>query len=182
MNDNIIICQICGHIGKNITKHLQCKHHMTVNDYKQQYNAEIECEASKQLQANNRRNTIRKKYGVDNISQILDIKQKIHNSFTKTLLEKYNTTNINDILDIKDKIIKNRQKTLMAKYGTTNIMHIPEFREKMRNKIKALWNDPMSRYNSINYGQFSNIHPNNTEQKIIDLQIPNLCYTGNFSF
>ena len=128
---------------------------MTVNDYKQQYNAEIECEASKQLQANNRRNTIRKKYSVDNIFQILDIKQKIHNSFIKTLLEKYNTT---------------------------NIMHIPEFREKMRNKIKALWNDPMSRYNSINYGQFSNIHPNNTEQKIIDLQIPNLCYTGNFSF
>ena len=180
--NNIIVCKICGYTGKNITKHIQSKHHMTVKTYKQQYNAEIECEASKQLRVTNRRNTIRTKYGVDNISQLPDIKQKIHTSFIQTLLNKYNTTNINDIPDIKNKIIQNRHKALIAKYGTTNIMQIPEYKEKMRNKIQALWDDLNSTYNSINYGQFSNLMPNNTEQKIIDLQIPNLYYTGNFKF
>lgn len=76
-----VICAICNYSGKNITKHIMKKHNMNIDEYKRIYQSEIECENSKKLRANNRRNTIRKKYGVDNVSQLESIKNNIQKKY-----------------------------------------------------------------------------------------------------
>lgn len=182
MNENIIKCKICGYEGKNITKHIINKHNISIKDYKIKYNAEVECNVSKRLRVNNRHNTIKEKYGVDNISQLPYIKEKAKNTYQNTIKEKYNVNNVMEIPSIKEKSITNRNNTLLNKYNTINIMEVPYIKEKMRNSIQALWDNENSIYHSNNYGKFSHIIPNNTEQKIIDLHINNLKYTGNFAF
>lgn len=180
-NIDYVVCKICGEKKKCLSKHIINKHNITVKKYKDIYKCEIECEKSKSIRANNRRNTIRKKYNVDNVSQLPQIKKKISNSCKQTCLEKYGCENVFQDEEIKKKARENRQKTLIDKYGTDNIMEIPEVLEKMTNTIKAMWNDKNSIYNSEEYGKFSNIEPNKAEKKILDMNIPKLVYTGNFS-
>ena len=67
-NIDYVECEICGKQQKAIIKHVRL-HNITPKEYKINFpNSKLECLNSKQLRANNRRETIRREYGVDNIS------------------------------------------------------------------------------------------------------------------
>ena len=70
---------------------------------------------------------------------------------------------------------------MIKRYGTDQMMYIDGCKEKMTQSIIDLWNDPNSIYNSPNYGQFSKMEPNKVEQKIVDMNIEGVKYTGNFN-
>lgn len=78
----------------------------------------------KKLWAANHKKIIFNKYGVDNISQIPEIKEKKKNVF----LEKYGVDNPNKVPEISEKI----KKTNIRKYGVDNPMKSEIHKEKIK--------------------------------------------------
>jgi hypothetical protein len=68
------------------------------------------------------KNTVQKKYGVDNVSQI----QKIKDKKQKTLIEHYGD-NAHDLINQK------REASMIERYGVSHAMQNQEFRDKVQN-------------------------------------------------
>ena len=66
------------------------------------------------------------KLGVENVSQLSSVKQKIKN----TCLEKWGVESINQVQEIKDK----KRKSCLEKYGVDWGSKIPESKKKMMEK------------------------------------------------
>ena len=102
---------------------------------------------TKEQRAELRKKTLQQKYGVTNISQLKEIKDKkkqttlknygvenpaqsseIKNKMKETCLEKYGVESTNSLPDKKDKI----KKTIQEKYGVDNIMQVFNVQEKQK--------------------------------------------------
>lgn len=102
---------------------------------------------TKEQRAELRKKTLQQKYGVTNISQLKEIKDKkkqttlknygvenpaqsseIKNKMKETCLEKYGVESTNSLPNKKDKI----KKTIQEKYGVDNIMQVFNVQEKQK--------------------------------------------------
>ena len=102
---------------------------------------------TKEQRAELRKKTLQQKYGVTNISQLKEIKDKkkqttlknygvenpaqsseIKNKMKETCLEKYGVESTNSLPDKKDKI----KKTIQERYGVDNIMQVFNVQEKQK--------------------------------------------------
>lgn len=102
---------------------------------------------TKEQRAELRKKTLQQKYGVTNISQLKEIKDKkkqttlknygvenpaqsseIKNKMKETCLEKYDVESTNSLPDKKEKI----KKTIQEKYGVDNIMQVFDVQEKQK--------------------------------------------------
>lgn len=102
---------------------------------------------TKEQRAELRKKTLQQKYGVENISQLKEIKDKkkqttlknygvenpaqsseIKNKMKETCLEKYGVESTNSLSSKKDKI----KKTIQEKYGVDNIMQVFNVQEKQK--------------------------------------------------
>lgn len=82
---------------------------------------------SKELWAKNYKNIILNKYGVENISQLSEIKQKKKDKS----VEKYGVDNPMKATKVKEKIKRNN----IEKYGVENPMQLKEVQDKLKKKI-----------------------------------------------
>ena len=114
----------------------------------QSYNDKIEKWGNylcKKCQYIHQKQTINKKYGVDNISQIEEVK---HKKIQKSL-EKYNTTNPMKNDEVKEKV----KQTNIERYGCESFFQTKEFKDNLENYI-------IDKYGSIE--NFNNERKNNT--------------------
>lgn len=82
---------------------------------------------SKELWTKNYKNIILNKYGVENISQLSEIKQKKKDKS----VEKYGVDNPMKAMKVKEKIKRNN----IEKYGVENPMQLKEVQDKLKKKI-----------------------------------------------
>ena len=75
------------------------------------------------------KNKIKKKYGVENVFQLDNIKQKIK----KTNLEKYGVENVRKLSSVTDKASKTLKEKCFKKYGVTHPMKLEKNKEKLVN-------------------------------------------------
>jgi len=78
---------------------------------------------SKELFYSQVKSTVKRKYGVDNISQINDVKKKKE----KKSVAKYGVKNISQAVEIKEK----KSKKALEKYGVKDVLSAPEVRNKI---------------------------------------------------
>lgn len=89
----------------------------------------------------NRKKTILEKYGVENVFQNKNIKQKIK----KTNLEKYGTEWPTQSKQVQDKI----QNTNIERYGVKTTLKVPEVQEKIKNTMEQKYSKNFYAQNHI---------------------------------
>ena len=114
---------------------------------------------------------LNKKYGVDNVFQLNEIKEKSKN----TKFKKYNNCNFNNSnkiklslknyflnLDKKDKerIKSNRIKSINKKYGVDNVFQLNDIKEKSKNTL-------LNKYGVINPGQSIELMKNKQQKEYL---------------
>jgi len=142
-------CQICNTVCKNLfglSRHIHLKHENTnrqkyydkylligdcgkcvICGNKSKFNSMVKgyyntC-TSKKCKTALRKQTCLKKYGVENVMLINDVKEKLKT----TVMELYGVDNISKLENIKNKKII----TCLKKYGVENPNHIKEVRDKI---------------------------------------------------
>jgi hypothetical protein len=90
------------------------------------YNVEYSMQNKETVKIGNktRKNTVKEKYGVDNVFFIPGVRDKKNN----TMLELYGTINSQEIPETKNKT----KQTLLDKYGVNSVRNIPGVEEKIR--------------------------------------------------
>ena len=97
----------------------------------------------KKLREEKKKHTLQKKYGVNNISQIKEIKSKQQVSSRKTLIKRYGVDSPLKVKEFADKAKKAARKTWKEKYGEDIISpyHIPGVKERACRTILERYGD-----------------------------------------
>jgi hypothetical protein len=117
-------------------------------------------EALKNKCVEHRQNTLEETYGVINPVYIPGVTQKLQETYKDTCLKKYGVTHYMKVKEYSQKQAKKRDETLFERYNETNPMQVEEFARKNREKQKE------------------HLNPTYPEQKIIDLNMEDLQFTG----
>jgi hypothetical protein len=127
-NEDYLVCKVCQQHGwvfcyKRLKQHLRDVHGLSTEQYQEDYPG-AEVRLKKTLQR--RQETVRAKYGVDNVSKLPEVKKKIKDTWR----ENYGTDNINHVPEVLAK----REATLRRKYGegVRNAFQAEEVKAKIR--------------------------------------------------
>ena len=168
-----MICLICNKKFKSISRHLYASHHITSEDYFLKYldgsrgkcsicgketsfrsisygystYCSYKCSGLSSDVLEKRRKTVIERYGVDNVSKIIDVKDKIKKTsiekygcenpfqnkevkerFRKTVLDKYGVSNPNQAQEVKEK----KKKTYIDRFGVDNPLKCSKIKEKIK--------------------------------------------------
>lgn len=123
------VCEFCGQLfapeGRNAARQKYCRrpHFKLCENCGQEFEVKDvtmptstcsrECAAA--LKINKAKSTVKARYGVDNISQSAEFKDKISKGLSAA----------------QQSVIPRREATMLAKYGHKHCMQIPEFREQI---------------------------------------------------
>ena len=75
-----------------------------------------------------RKNSLKQKYGVENVFQL----EKVKNKIKKTNIKRYGVENISQDLNTKIKKDETKKKTNLEKYGVENVFQLEEVKEKIK--------------------------------------------------
>jgi hypothetical protein len=176
--DQKISCCICGKEMHLLHHHVKYAHNMTIQDYKNKYpDCPIESFHLKEKRATTLRDTVIRKYGVDNVTKVPSISRKQSNSLKITLNNMRKTGEF-------DAMLLKRSKTLIDKHGTCDLNSIPYIQSKRRKTLldrygvdSPLKNKDILR-RKLKNTKFSHTKPNKTELIVIKFSIDGLLFTG----
>jgi len=106
----------CGKKTKFLTLHTGYSKHCS-----------CKCSANNKITRNKCKKTIKKKYGVEHVSQSDKFKEK----YKKTCLEKYGVESVFQVKEFKEKI----KKTNLNRYGVENVFQLDEIKEKSKKTL-----------------------------------------------
>jgi hypothetical protein len=131
-----------GFVGCGVASKCQCVKNQVSTSVKQEKS--LKTPEERQLINEKRRNTNLERYGVTNVAQTKENKQKFRDWYSdpknvqhnlerikKTNIEKYGVENCKSLPEVEQKIIA----TCLAKYGVTNVAQIPSTKMKLRARI-----------------------------------------------
>lgn len=141
---------LCLHCNRSETKLISIK----TGYYKFCSN---KCSANSNFKKNNMKNTCQEKYGIDNVYQSEECKQKIkatcverydetHHMKNNKILQKRRDTNLekygeSEVLAVKEIRVK-IEETNLQRYGNANIGKVPEVRQKIKATCEEKYNGP----------------------------------------
>lgn len=130
MSQGTKVCQYCGKefipTGKRASRRKYCQSphfknceycgkEFEITDISNFIPKTCSTECSNKLKMKNCRDVVKSKYGVDNISQSIEFKDKIREGINSS----------------QDVAVRRRKETMLSKYGADSPMKISEFREKI---------------------------------------------------
>jgi len=117
-------CLECGKFFKSVKSHVRV-HNMTVTQYKEKYNNPPMNNPMSDPEVKKRqKETIQKKYGVDNIAKSKEVREKTK----RTNLERYGVEYISQVKETRSKV----KQTNLQRYGFVSNLNMPEIKEKSR--------------------------------------------------
>lgn len=115
-------CLECERFFRSIKSHIKV-HNMTVSQYREKYNnPQLNNPTDNPETQRKIRETVRKRYGVDCVSQAKVVKDKMK----KTNLEKYGVEYISQVPETRTKV----KQTNLERYGYISNLNMPDIKEK----------------------------------------------------
>ena len=113
-------CKICGYRKKRIADHVRKVHGLSADEYRKKYNALTSIPST----LKKRKATVRARYGVDNVFQSEEVKEKLK----ATVMDKYGVESVAH----SDEVIAKRKRTNISRYGVENPFASEEIQEKIK--------------------------------------------------
>lgn len=160
-NVDYLSCKICGYRKKRISDHVSKVHGYDPKDYRAKYNALTSIAEIDEK----RKATVKERFGVENVFQDGQVKDKIK----ETNLGRYGVENIAHNADVKEK----RKATNLKRYGVENVFAADDIKERIKRTN-------LERYGVENPNQSADVMQRRIETNLERYGVEHYVETGEF--